>query len=256
MKKIFNKPNTPIVLSIIAIIILVAVLCALILVFNYSSSNLAKQQQWTSGKDSFDKAYEIAASDKETPDKTLYIPKFVLLLGKSVDQALTEIGHGSVLASTEPTNDESIGAVNKNNINLSNESSSQKTGTTNVVAWSNSAGQIVKISFSCDISLLGYGKFGFVDIINNQHLVENAFIESGLYLEPGTVMTPTNKSSYTTYASDGTTAVSQVCDFSGIAYQDKNSYKWNANVNYNYNVANTKGDLSETIRILTISVSY
>lgn len=256
MKKNLNKLNTPIIVCFLSIIVLLVILFALTSFFVYSSNNLSKQQQWTSGKDSFDKAYEIAASDKETPDKNLYIPNLVSLLGKNIDQAVPEIGHGSVLASSEDVSDPSISAVKKYTVNLSNESSSLKTGSSSVVAFTNKKGSITKVTFSCDIALLGYGKFGFVDIINNQHLVENSYKEAGLNLEIGNVVAPTNRASYTTYASDGTTAIKEVCDFSGSVYQDKKYYKWNSTVSYDYTIANTKGDLSETIRIISISVSY
>lgn len=245
MKKFLNNQKAPVIACIIAIIVLVAVLVVLIATFSKASANLGIQQQWSSGKDSFDKAYEIAASDKETPDKTLYIPNLVEQLGKTVDQAVANIGQGATIVSS--TTSETV-------INLNNESGNDKAGTPSIIATTNRSHRITKISFSCNTWLLGYANYSFVDYVDNLHIVEKTLTEAGLNVESGKVKVPDNRASWTTYDSDGTTVVMESCDFSGNQWQDGRNYKWSSNLNFNYSLANSKGDLSETIRLITITI--
>ena len=254
MKKFLNKQKTPVAICAIAIIAILIVLVVLIVSYSTAKANLGKQQQWASGKDSFDKAYEIAASDKETPDKTLYVPNLTNLIGKTVDEAILSIGQGASAVSSSPAIDIDSGAVLQTVINLNNESANIKAGTPNVVAYTNRSGRIVKASFTCDARLLGYGNFSFVDLVDNVHIIEKTLGESGLNIDVGSVHAPTNRASYTTYASDGTTVVTENSTFSGEKFQNGRYYKWSSNLNFDYSIANAKGDLAETIRLISITI--
>ncbi len=225
MKKLFNKPNSPVVVCIIALVVMLAVIVSLIAIHASAEANLARQQKWTSDKDSFDRAYEIAASDKETPDKVLYIPNIVNLLGKTIDEAVNSIGQDAFVVSSTKISDYETGASNQTIINLNNEQANIKSGTPNIVADTNRSGRIVKISFSCNIRLLGYGNYSFVDLVDNLHLIERSYNEAGLYLEDGSVSVPANRSAYSTYDSDGTTLISENCDFNGNHWQDGRNFK-------------------------------
>lgn len=206
MKKLLNNQKSPVIVGLIAVVVLCALLVFLIASHASAEANLGKQQQWTSGKDNFDRAYEIAALDKETPDKTLYIPNLVDQLGKTVDEAVASIGQGATIISTTPA--ETV-------INLNNESGSEKTGTPSIVVSTNQSNRITKISFSCNTALLGYGNYGFVDYVDNLHIIERSLSEAGLKVDDGKAKAPDNRATYTSYDSDGTTVVMESCDFSG-----------------------------------------
>ena len=245
MKKFLNNQKAPVIICIIAIVLLIILFISLLMFYSGASSSLGKQQQWTSDKDSFDKAYEIAASDKETPDKTLYVPNLVDQLGKTVDEAIVNIGQGATVVSS---------TANETKISLNNESGNNKAGTPSIVVETDRSHKIKKISFSANCWLLGYGNYSFVDYIDNEHIVEKTLSEAGLNVENGKVKAPENIASYTSYESDGTTIASQNCEFSGRQWQNGRSYKWTSNLNFNYSIANSKGDLSETVRIITVSI--
>lgn len=255
MKKIFNNTKTPIILCILSIIVLLVVFVALFVIHAGAEANLGKQQQWASGKDSFDRAYEIAALDKETPDKTLYVPKLVEQIGKTVPEAVANIGQGATIVSTNVVANTNDKVVSETVLNLTNESGDEKTGTPSVVVGTNNSGYITKISFSCNTWLLGYGKLSFTDLINNENVIEKTLTEAGLFVENDTVNAPSNRASYTSYDSDGTTVVKESCDFSGSKYQDGYNYQWSANLTFDYSRANVKGNLAETVRVLNISIS-
>lgn len=246
MKNLFKNPKAPLITCIISIFVLVIALFALIFTYANAEANLSRQQRWTSDKDSFDRAFEIAALDKETPEKTLYIPNLVEQLGKTVDQAVNDIGNGATVVSS--TSEQTV-------INLNNESGNEKAGTPNIVAYTNRSHKITKISFTCNALLLGYGNTSFVDMINNEHIVEKSFTEGGLGIPEGKVTAPSDRMSYTTFDSNGTTVVMENCDFNGYQWQKGRSYKWSANLNFDYRIANEKGDWSETIRLITLIIS-
>lgn len=254
MKKFFNSTKSPVIICILAIVILLISFCVLFVMHQNAEANLGKQQQWTSDKDSFDRAFEIAVSDKETPDKTLYVPKIKDQIGKTIDQAVQNIGQGANVVSSTTVGGPNDKIVTETLINLTNESSSDKYGTTHIVAGTDKNGRIVKISFSCNILLLGYKSLSYTDLVNNEHLIEKTLTEAGLPVQEGSVTAPADKFSYTSYDSDGTTVTRECCSFSGKEKLDSTTYKWDSVFDVDYSLANQKGDLSSTVRIITITI--
>lgn len=254
MKKIFNKQLSSLIICFASIVILFVSFITIFVMHANAQSNLAMQQQWTSDKGSFDRAFEIAVSDKETPDKTLYIPNLKDQLGNNIDQLMQSIGNNASIVSTRAVGAAGDKIVNETTINLTNEVANLKFGTTQIIADTDKNGKIRKISFMCNISSLGYKALSFADLINNEHLVEKSFNEAGLFIDEGSVVLPVDKSSYTTYDSDGTTVIREHYDFSGKVKADGRNYSWSSSFDVDYSMANQKGNLSDTVRLLTISI--
>lgn len=254
MKKNFDKQNRPVLVCIILLIILVASFVVLTVIWNQNKANLGQQQQWTSDKDRFDEAFQIAVSDKDNPDKILNIPNLTDFLGKTIDEAVSLAGSGAAVSNSSPVNDPVSGAVLATTINLNNESGNVKTGTPNILIYTNRAGKIVKVTFTCNTFLLGYGSYSFSDMIDNLHIVEKSLNEAGLKVSQGTVSAPVDRSSYTTYDSDGTTVVSESANFDNSIFQNGRNYKWSANLTFDYSIANQKGNLGETIRTVSLTI--
>lgn len=245
MKKILNRQNMPVVFASVVILGLIVLIWVLIWYHSVSEANLNKQQQWTSNKNQFDKAFEIAASDKDTPDKTLYIPKLINFIGHNIDEAIANIGQGATIVSSNQ---------NQTIISLTNESGNEISGTPTVIIDTYKNKKIKKMSFKCNTWLLGYGSYGFIDFIDNEHIIEKSISEAGLELNIGVVKCPTDRNLYTMYDSDGTTVILENFDFNGQKLQNGRMFKWSANLNFDYKVANEKGNLAETIRTITISI--
>ena len=241
VKNLLKKPNTPVIICAISLAILVTAFVLVLIFFLNGRASLATQQQWASGKESFDSAYEIAAADKDTPDKTLYVPKLKDQLGKKLEDAVKDIGQGAVVVSSD---------ANQTVCNLTNESANLQNGTPTVV-FGTEKGIVKSASFSCSTWLLGYGPLSFVDMINNEHCIEKVLNEAGLQVDYGIVVAPTNRASYTTYAQDGTTVSTEKCEFSGASGRNK----WSASLVYDYTLANTKGNLANTIRTVSVTIS-
>lgn len=254
MKKIFKHSNAAVIVCVISIIILIVALGFVLFFYLQGSANLAKQQQWASSKDNFDKAYEIAAADRETPDKTLYVPKLLDQIGKTIDEAISNIGQGATIVSVDKNGNKQDKVQEQTVLNLTNESGDNKIGTPSVVLGTNSFGKITKISFSCSTWLLGYGPMSFIDMANNEHVIEKTFREAGLNVSDGTIVAPQNRAVYTTYASDGTTVEKECQTFNGFIVQDKVKYSWEARLNFDYTYANQKGNLADTVRIIFITI--
>ena len=254
MKKILNSSKFAMFASIFGCLILAVFLIFLIFVHGQAESNLGKQQQWASGKDSFDKAYEIAASDKDTPDKTLYLPKLVDLFGKTKDAAVDSIGQGASLVSETIVGGSKDKIVKEYTYELTNESSNLKSGATTVILGVNSSDVVVRTSITCNTSLLGYRALSFLDLVTNERIVDNTFSEVGLPVDPALIVLPANSQSYSTYASDGTTLLSEKYTFSGTSYVENAAFYWSSSLLYDYSYANTKGNLADTIRTISVNI--
>lgn len=256
MKKLKKAQKLPLIICGLAAVIAIGVFVVILVTYLQGSANLAKQQQRGTGQDEITKTYEITAYTKDKPEKTLYVPNLVEQLGKSVDQAINDIGHGATVTGAQAVGKPTDKVEKNTMVSLSNEAGDAKQGAPSLVLGTNHAGKITKISFSCNTWALGYGSLSFIDLINNEHVVEKTFREAGLNLEDGKVVAPTNRASYTTYGSDGTTVETESCSFSGKLFQDKHSYKWDSTVTFDYSIANKEGNLSKTVRNVTISVEY
>lgn len=249
MKKLFKTQTGVYVLGIIALVILVAMFVFCSYKYHSGMESLSTQQQWSSGKEDFDRAYQISISDKEKPEKTIYAPNLVSCLGKSVEECVSSIGQGAKVTAAVP-----VAEGTQTTIELTNESSNVKSVTPKVILISNSSGSVISASFTASTWALGFPKLSFTDMINNENICEKTLNESGLNIELGTIKAPENRSSYTTYASDGTTVVTENWSCSGKNTVNNKSYNWSANLVYDYSYANVSGNLAETIRSITISV--
>ena len=85
--------------------------------------------------------------------------------------------------------------------------------------------------------------------------MEKTLREAGVNVPEGTVQLPTDKSQYSTYASDGTTLVKENCSFSGDVDIDGTPHEWSAVLSYDYTTANASGNLADTIRTIYVYVN-
>ena len=187
--------------------------------------------------------------------KVTEVPVLTSLLGKTQDQAVTEIGHGAV-ATAVPVTD-GTGAQTGANVTvmLTDEPSDNKSHTTPTVYLVLDAGGLVtQAGYSAATASLGYGSLSFEDAVKTEHVVEKTLNEAGLAVDNGTVSLP-DKSTYTTYATDGKTRVSEKCSFDGASTASSVAYKWSAVLSYDYTAANASGNLADTVRQITIYVS-
>ena len=71
----------------------------------------------------------------------------------------------------------------------------------------------------------------------------------------GSATLPADKTSYSSYASDGTTLVKENCSFSGTVDINGAAHAWSSVLMYDYSTANASGNLADTVRIIYIYVN-
>ena len=250
MKKLRTNPKTAIFVGIASTVILAVIFGVVLSIYFVAKSSVGTQLQWANGsKEYFDSAYQIAAADKDTPDKTLSIPNLADCFGQDQQKVLEILGNEAYVVSSNTVNNNTEVVIN-----FKNESASEDSVAPICNATFNKSGKLTKCSFTCNTSALGYGALSFTDIINNAHVVENALAEAGVSVAVGSVVVPADRSSYTTYESDGVTTVSEKYNFTGSAKANSRSCKWQALVNFDYSKANAKGNLAKTIRTIQITL--
>ena len=95
----------------------------------------------------------------------------------------------------------------------------------------------------------------FADAVKNEHIVEKTLREAGVNVTDGSAKLPSDKTSYSTYASDGTTLVKENCSFNGTVDINGAAHTWSSVLMYDYSTANASGNLADTVRIIYIYIN-
>ena len=95
----------------------------------------------------------------------------------------------------------------------------------------------------------------FADAVKNEHIVEKTLREAGVNVADGSAKLPSDKTSYSTYASDGTTLVKENCSFNGTVDINGAAHTWSSVLMYDYSTANASGNLADTVRIIYIYIN-
>lgn len=245
---------------IIAIIVLVA-LAGAIGYFGYqmyvTSQTTAVQQtnETTSQTD------QVAITDDANKDastenvKQTDVPALVSLIGLTQDQAVTQLAHGATVTLTNNQSIEGNPVVTNVTVMLTEEPADAHSNTPTVYLGLDANGTVVQAGYTASTAELGYGSLSFKDAVENEHVVEKTLDDAGLTVADGTAQLPTDKDAYQTYASDGTTLVSERASFDGSASANGANYTWSAVLSYDYTAANATGNLANTIRQITVYVN-
>ena len=176
-------------------------------------------------------AIEAASSNKPTvTNATTQVINLVGLMGLSAEDAVQKIGHGAAVQDEAPMS--SVGFTN------------EETGN----------GTVAAASYSAPTSLLGYGNLSFSDAVEEFHIVENLLGKVGLSgVEEGSVTLPDRKE-YSSYGPDRKTLTSETYTFSGSAQSGDLPYSWTVTLTYDYDEANSTGNLANTVKKVAVSI--
>ena len=119
----------------------------------------------------------------------------------------------------------------------------------------NEEGKTIQAGYSAATASLGYGTLSFADAVTNERIVEKTLQEAGINVPAGSAVLPEDKTTYSTYATDGTTLVKEKCSFSGTVDFDGAPHEWSSVLLYDYSAANMSGNLADTIRIIYVYVN-
>lgn len=246
---------------LIFIIILLIALIGALAYFSYTlfieTQNAVSQQEIQPSTHDVDELKDVDTKDPSTTSsKKTEVPELSTLLGKNQDEAITLLGRGATIVSTTPLNEENNPVKSNTKISLTDEPGDSRSGTPTVYLGLDAEGLILSAGYSAATSTLGYGSLSFADAIKNEFIIENTLIEAGLSIPLGTVELPADKGLYSTYATDGTTLVTENFSFAGTADKDGVPYEWSAVLRYDYTSANASGNLADTIRQIYIYLNY
>ncbi|MDR0513837.1 MAG: hypothetical protein LBG81_01570 [Coriobacteriaceae bacterium] len=190
-----------------------------------------------------------------TTVKKTEVPGLLSLLGKTQEEAINLVGHGATVVSSIPVNEEGNPVKMNVKLSLTDEPGDARSGTPTVYLGLGWNGMVITAGYSVATSSLGYGALSFVDAIEKEHIIELTLAEAGLAVAQGSATVPTDKSLYSTYASDKTTLVEEACSFSGTVEQGGAPYEWSSVLRYDYMAANASGNLADTIRQVYVYIN-
>lgn len=247
---------------IVVIILLVALLAALGyfgMQWFLESQRVAVQQ--THDQQGTQDADALAAQDEKAKDaqdsvaKKTEVPNLAAVLGLDQAAAITHLEHGATITNSRTVNEEGNPIKTSVTVALTDEPADTRAGTPTVYLGLDEEGLVVQAGYSTSTSSLGYGSLSFTDAVRNERIVEKTLKEGGITVPANSAELPADKMAYSTYASDGTTLVKENYQFTGTAAINGAEHQWSSVLQYDYTVANTSGNLADTIRVIYIYVN-
>jgi hypothetical protein len=238
---------------IVAIVLVIVLLGALgYFFYNILAESGRVAEQHTQGQPTAEKQgiEELKSDAESTTNRTTEVPKISGLLGKTTDEAVSELAHGATITLTRDIVEEGNPIRQSVTVALTEEPADTKTGIPTVYLGLDVDGKIVQVGYSASASALGFGALSFEDAVNNEHAVEKTLRDAGVEVQDGAAVLPQSKSEYSTYESDGTTLSKERCSFTGDITVDSRPCTWSAVLSYDYKTANLSGNLSDTVRII------
>lgn len=242
-------------LTIVIIVLILVVIAAGVLIFFLvnASNNAANQQTQVYMEERAAEAQDNVENDAATvSEKQTSVPNLVGLFGKTLDESIEYLQHGAQVASTA-AGEEGSSIKQEVRVILSDETADSRTGAPTVYLGLNADGKVIRAGYSVATSSLGYGTISFPDVIQNEAIIENTLTDVGLTVAEGSVVLPSDKSAYSTYATDGK-LTRESYTFSGTGEVDSKQYKWSSTLTYDYTMANTTDNLAETVRTIYVYI--
>ena len=212
-------------------------------------------QQQQSNQDTNSLQAGSEGNDATSTVKKTSAPNLVDLLGCTQDEALAKVGRGAQVTVSSEVNEEGNPIKTDVRVALTDEPADTRTGTPTLYLGLDEDGEVIQAGYSAGTASLGYGTLSFSDAVKNESIIEKTLQEAGISVPVGTVSLPSNKTEYSTYASDGTTLVKEYCPFTGDVDINGVSHTWSAVLSYDYSVANASGNLADTIRIIYVYIN-
>ena len=187
--------------------------------------------------------------------KKTSVPNLVTLLGMGQDEAVEYLAHGAQVSSTREVNEEDNPVKTEVRVALTSEPADARTGTPTVYLGLGEDGLIIQAGYSTSTTSLGYGSLSFADAVRNEAIIEKTLAEAGVDVAQGSVTLPEDKTSYSTYDTDGKTLIKEYCSFSDTVDIEGAPHEWSAVLSYDYTMANATGNLADTVRTIYVYVS-
>ena len=249
---------------LIILIVLLIVLGGLVAFFGYKTftgtqqdtAEQAHQKQEEATTHSQNSIQDMEGNDAvQTAVAQTQVPNLTALFGKTAEEAVAAIGHGALVTSNRAVDDSSSAVKTNLSVALTEEPADSKTGTPTVYLGLDKDGKVIQIGYSASAGALGFGTLSFADAISGEHVIEKTLAKIGIQVPEGSAVLPTDKASYSTYASDNTTVVKERCSFEGPIDVNGVACTWSAVLSYDYTTQIVTGNLNDTVRIIYVYIS-
>lgn len=249
---------------LIILIVLLIVLGGLVAFFGYKTftgtqqdtAQQAHQKQEEATTNSQNSIQDMEGNDAvQTAVAQTQVPNLTALFGKTAEEAVAAIGHGALVTSNRAVDDSSSAVKTNLSVALTEEPADSKTGTPTVYLGLDKDGKVIQVGYSASAGALGFGTLSFADAISGEHVIEKTLAKIGIEVPEGSAVLPTDKASYSTYASDNTTVVKERCSFEGPIDVNGVACTWSAVLSYDYTTQIVTGNLNDTVRIIYVYIS-
>ena len=249
---------------LIILIVLLIVLGGLVAFFGYKTftgtqqdtAEQAHQKQEEATTHSQNSIQDMEGNDAvQTAVAQTQVPNLTALFGKTAEEAVAAIGHGALVTSNRAVDDSSSAVKTNLSVALTEEPADSKTGTPTVYLGLDKDGKVIQVGYSASAGALGFGTLSFADAISGEHVIEKTLAKIGIQVPEGSAVLPTDKASYSTYASDNTTVVKERCSFEGPIDVNGVACTWSAVLSYDYTTQIVTGNLNDTVRIIYVYIS-
>lgn len=223
------------------------------------SKNVATQQtqvqQDAQATDVLNKDQGETKDASSITTKKTDVPSLAEVLGMTKEEAVTALKHGATVTGTKEVNEEDNPIKTNVTVALTDEPADTRSGTPTVYLGLNEDDKVVQAGYSAATASLGYGSLSFIDAVQNENIIEKTLQEAGINVAAGSVKLPSDKTTYSTYATDGTTLTKENCSFTGEVELNGAVHEWSAVLLYDYTTANASGNLADTIRIIYVYIN-
>lgn len=245
-----------ILIAVIVVLVLLVAAGAVLVVMLFDTANNAATQQAQSAVSEVEAIDpDDATKDASTAtSKRTTVPDLVALLGLTQEEALERLQHGAQVTGLSEVNEEGNPIKWQVDVALSDEPADSRSGTPSVYLDLNEEGRVLRAGYSVSISSIGYGSISFTDAVSNEGIIEKTVEEAGLTVSDYTAALPEDKMQYSSYAGDGTTLTREYCEFAGTGTAGDAQYAWEADLSYDYTMANATGNLADTIRTIYVYI--
>lgn len=236
----------------IAILLVVLVAIGILCYFLYVNANNTSTQL----TQNFDQtSNSVSENDDASALKTVTIPQIAAYIGQNVDSCIAGIGHGAQISTDRGIDEEGNPIKRSVKLSLSSDTGDSQAGTPSVTLDLDENGNILHATYSASIKNLGYSQSSFYDAITNGHIIEKTLKEAGLDVGDNIATLPENEAEYRTYLSDGTTTSKEEREFSGEGTYNSEKFSFSSTLTYDYTVSSRTGNLSDTLKTITFTIS-
>lgn len=233
----------------VLVIFLVAFVVMFGLLFNQVSETAVSSSAQGDTSELLNEATETPA-EEINPEVAISMTS---LLGQARDAAISHIGHGATV--DQETSIDEGGLVTAVQVVLADEWIDEQSGTPTVILKLDGEGKVGSVVYRTPISLLGYDSVSFSDAISSAHMIDNVLSACGVTGVDGNAIDKPSREDFSTYEADGTTLKSEAYTFRGDGTVNESACTWSVNLTYDYTQANTSGNLVDTIRTISVTIT-